>query len=499
MSKTFATLAARYNQFAPDPELHGSYYPTDIYPGEAISATIRAHDSLEPIATELRVWRLSPLGLEILLDSTKPDLSIGQVVDIDLQIGSSATTLSGLSVIKSTNDLGRTIVGIRLVELNHSDFEGVDRRRRRRWSCGSQFEPVCVAMNPARFNDLMYFRVKDISHDGMKLYTSLRNKFLVKGMRLECIASFPLISQLTIEATIENVHLATENGKDYLAVGVKMGRLTPPERQAIGQYLIQFGTDVSVESLRHEEMVPWSISPALEFSFVRTLGEYKQVLELRHLAYRFAGKIPEHFLPEDMGDIYDTRSRIVIGKHRGQVVATAGLVFNEYHDRMEIEERVNWPGHLPRRDQMVEVIRNCTHPAFRGSDLLMAMFQFIAITVLQAKRNYVVIGCTPDLVGLYSRIGMEKLDIDYHHGKLNDSLHTVMLGDIPKAISGASVNPLFWNAVWAPTAAFMIDSDLLELSQGDRTRMNLYRLFRPLSLLLQRRMKRPRNQQPTPK
>jgi hypothetical protein len=492
MSQTFAALAARYNQFAPDPELHGSYYPTDIYPGEAISATIRAHEGLELLAKDLRVWRLSPLGLEIVLDLTKLELSIGQLVDIDLQIGPSATTLSGLAIVKCANELGRTVVGIRLVDLNLGTFDGVDRRQRPRWICGEQFVPVCVAMNPARFNDFVYFRVKDISKDGMKLYTSLRNKFLVKGMILECIASFPLISQLTLEVTVENVHLATENGKDYLAVGVKLGRLSSSARQVIGQYLIQFGNDVSVDSLRHEDLVPRSISPALEFSFVRTLAEYNEVLELRYLAYRFAGKIPEHFAPQDMGDIYDTRSRIVIGKHRGKVVATAGLVFNEYHDRMEIEECVNWPEHLPRRDQMVEVIRNCTHPAFRGSDLLMAMFQFIAITVLQAKRNYVVIGCTPELIGLYSRIGMEKQDIDYRHSKLNDSIHTVMLGDIPKAISGASVNALFWNAVWAPAAMFMSDSDLLQLSQGDRTRMNLYRLFRPLSLLLQRRMRRPR-------
>lgn len=492
MSEPLTVLTARYSQFAPDPELHGSYYPTDIYPGEAISATIRAHEGTEPLAENLRVWRFSPLGLEVALDSATADLSVGLLVDVDLRIGSSSTTMSGLAVVKTKNELGRSIVGIRLVELESTKFDGADRRRRPRWICGEQFIPTCVAMNPARFNDFVYFRVKDISKDGMNLYTSLRNKFLVRGMTLECIASFPLISQLRIEAKIENVRLATENGKDYLAVGVSLGQMSTQDRQAIGQYLIQFGTDVSVEKLRADEMIPRSVAPALEFSFVRTLAEYKQVLSLRHLAYQSAKKIPDHFVPEDLGDIYDTRSRILIGKYRGQVVATAGLVFNEYHDRMEIEESVNWPDNLPRRDQMAEVIRNCTHPAFRGSDLLMAMFQFIAITILQAKRKYAVIGCTPDLVGLYSRIGMEKQDIDYRHRKLNDSPHTVMIADVAKTVSGATVNPLFWNAVWAPAAAFLIDSDQIQLTPGDRTRMSLYRLFRPMSLLLQRRMKRPR-------
>ena len=141
---------------------------------------------------------------------------------------------------------------------------------------------------------------------------------------------------------------------------------------------------------------------------------------------------------------------------------------------------------------MVEVIRNCTHPAYRGSDLLMAMFQFIAITVLQAKRQYVVIGCTPDLVPLYSRIGMECLDMEYRHGKLVDAPHTVMLGHIPRGMSGATVNPLFWNAVWAPASSYLLDNGTLQLTPADRARMSVYRLFRPLSLMLQRRMKKPR-------
>ena len=326
----------------------------------------------------------------------------------------------------------------------------------------------------------------------MRLLTSLRNKFLVKGMKLDCVASFPFISQLPLKMTIENVRLATDNGKDLLSIGVSLNDLSRQERQIIGQYLIQFGEGVSVEDLRREDMAPRSVASSLEFSFVRTAADYQQVLDLRLVAYQAARKVPDHFVAANMADLYDTRSRIVIGKHQGRVIATAGLVFNEHHDRMEIEENLAWPAALPRREEMVEVIRNCTHPSFRGGDVLMAMFQFIAITVMQSKRRYVVIGCTPDLIGLYSRIGMVRQELEYHHSKLGDSPHTVMIGNIPKAVSGATVNPLFWNAVWAPASTYMIETEVLELTQADRARMNLYRLFRPVSMLLQRRMKKPR-------
>ena len=492
MSQILTTLTNRYKQFAPDPDLHGSYYPTDVYPGEAISATIRTSDNQGLNVESARIWRISPLGLELIVDSDSSRLVVGQLVDIDLRLGATVTSLSGLTIIKSTNELGNEIFGVRLIDRIPEPFDGTDRRGNPRWICGDQFVPVCVAANPARFSDFVYLRVKEISANGMRLLTSLRNKFLVKGMRLDCVASFPFISQLPLKMTIENVRLTTDGGKDFLSIGVSLVDLSRLERQIIGQYLIQFGEGVSVDDLRRHDMAPRSISSSLEFSFVRTLEDYQQVLELRLLAYRAAQKVPGHFVAADMADIYDTRSRIVIGKHKGRVIATAGLVFNEYHDRMEIEESIHWPEMLPRRDEMVEVIRNCTHPSFRGSDLLMAMFQFIAITVMQSKRQYVVIGCTPELVTLYSRIGMERQDIDYRHRKLGDIPHTVMLGNIPKTMSGATVNPLFWNAVWAPTTKYMIDSAILNLTQSDRARMNIYRLFGPISLLLQRRMRTPR-------
>ncbi len=328
----------------------------------------------------------------------------------------------------------------------------------------------------------------------MRLITSLRNKFLVKGMTLDCVASFPFISQLPLKMAIENVRLTTENGKDFLSVGVSLKKLNHQERQIIGQYLVQFGEGVALQDLRRQDLAPRSIAPSLEFSFVKSLEDYREVLDLRLRAYRAAQKIPDCFTADDMADIFDTRSRVVIGKYRGKVIATAALVFNEYYDRMEIEDGVEWPSNLPRRDEMVEIIRACTDPSFRGSDLLIAMFQFMAVAVMQSKRPYVVCGCTHDMIGLYAGIGMDRQDLEYCHSKLGDAPHTVMLGDVRRAMNGTSVNPIFWNAVWAPATNYMIDTELLDLTAVDRLRMSIYRLCAPIAFMLQRRMRRPRKQ-----
>lgn len=492
MSQTLAELANRYKQFAPDPDLHGSFYPADVYPGEAASATIRAHANA--IVEHVRIWRMSPLGLEVLAPSGASQLAVGQTVEIDLRLGASSTSLSGLTIVSTTNQLNNKILGIRLIEQPARGFDGEDRRSNRRWLCSDQFVPVCVAPNPARFQDFVYLRVREISPTGMRLITSLRNKFLVKGMTLDCVASFPFISQLPLKVTIENVRLTTENGKDFLSVGVSLKKLNHQERQIIGQYLIQFGEGVALQDLRRQDMAPRSMAPSLDFSFVRSVEDYREVLDLRFRAYRAAQKIPDCFTADDMADIFDTRSRVVIGKYRGKVIATAALVFNEYYDRMEIEDGVEWPNHLPRRDEMVEVVRACTDPSFRGSDVLIAMFQFMAVAVMQSRRPYVVCGCTHDMVGLYAGIGMDRLDLDYCHSKLGGAPHTVMLGDIRRAMNGTSVNPIFWNAVWAPATNYMIDTEILELTTVDRLRMSIYRLCAPIAFMLQRRMRRPRKQ-----
>ena len=87
MSQTLTALTTRYKQFAPDPELHGSYYPTDVYPGEAVSATVRTITGEHETVESARVWRISPLGLELIVESEPSRLEVGSLVDIDLRLG----------------------------------------------------------------------------------------------------------------------------------------------------------------------------------------------------------------------------------------------------------------------------------------------------------------------------------------------------------------------------------------------------------------------------
>ena len=96
MNDSLRTLTQRYKQLAPDPDLHGSYYPADIYPGETVSANIRIADNEATEWASARVWRVSPLGLEVILPEAVARIA-GTTLDVELKLGQQITRLKAPS------------------------------------------------------------------------------------------------------------------------------------------------------------------------------------------------------------------------------------------------------------------------------------------------------------------------------------------------------------------------------------------------------------------
>jgi predicted GNAT family N-acyltransferase len=250
--------------------------------------------------------------------------------------------------------------------------------------------------------------------------------------------------------------------------------------QIVAQYLAQFGDESVLKSLRADGALPKTVSDSLEFAFVRSSAEYREVLELRRAAYAAEGKIPPGTSADDMSDIFDSRSRIVVCKLRGRIVASARLTFHEQTDLLEHEEFLNWSADLPRRDESVEVTRACTHPEYRGARFFFPLLAFIVMTAMQARRSWVVTSSTADLVGLYERIGMIRLKRTYDNPMLNNTKHYLLIGSTNDAVLGRSVGPIIWNLVWKRAAEFAITSLDLAVDPASRVRLLLYRAVGPV-------------------
>ncbi len=481
--KNVADIEANYNT-----DVHGSITPAEVRAGEPIRAVLSSVINSSSVSKEVRVWRISPLGIEVVLPAEFEHAQPGHVFDIELSVGRVASKLCGVIATTKHVEMDRHILGLRLCVKEEADWGGDERRKNQRWMTSREFMPTGVAPNPGKFNDFIYFKVTNVSSGGMQVSTSLRNKFIVPGIRLEATVSFPLTGQIRVFFEVANSSMKTEDGREYLSLGCKLVKPSKQVLEIISQYLFQFGPPMSLKEMRDNNLMPANSASGIEFRYVRTKEEYEQVLDLRRLAYGGAGKIAAD---EDVSDIYDARSRIVVGTYKGQIVASTRLIFNELADQMEHEQFVAFPDWIPRKDDICEITRVCLHPEFRGSDILLGLFRFVGITVAQSGRRY-ILGCATDkLLPMYLRIGFQDTKINFAHKNLNNLEHTIFLCDVVKGLSGKDVNPLVWNVVWSPVTAYLTERHILDYDLIANLRIGLYRLLAPLSYFLERASKRP--------
>lgn len=465
--------------------IHGAIVPAEVRDGDQIFARVITTGGGLNIDQPMRVWRMSPLGVELINESAT-EIPKGHPLDVEIKVGNQKSNLSGLVVDDLVSEENKRLLHIRLTPRMRERIESVDRRGSTRWICSDDFFPTGVASNPAKFNDFLYFKVRDISIGGLKLHTSLRNKFIIPGMVFDAIVNFPMISQIKVKLEVKSVRVELVNGKDILALGVVFPLQDKTVSSTVAQYLTQFGTVNNPDELRNQGFVVPSIANAVSFSYVRTKEDYDQVLELRLRAYRGAGKVSPDTKAEDMADAYDARSRIVIGKFKGKIVCSARLIFNQFEDKMEQEAFVKWPDNLPRRDEMVEVTRACTMPEFRRSDLLLSMFRFMVLTVAQSKRKWIVICATDQISSFYEKIGFADVGISYNHTKLNGLKHNIMVANVPDAMAGKTVDLVTWNVVWSDVSGYMENYGILEMDPMTNIRLMIYRIMAPVANLAYR-------------
>ena len=443
----------------------------------------RAQIQLVVTEQSCRLLSRSPLGLRIVAgDANSIDARWrGCLVEARITYADGQTiTHRGVIVEVSSRSNGSVEIAIRIVAQSVTRPTHIERRRQIRWLCSDDFHPTGVASNPSRFNDFLLFRVVDISRSGMRLLTSLRNNFIVRGMKFDAIVSFPMISQITVSVTVQNVSFTSVNEKEYLSIGTSLDDLDRSELSIIAQYMIQFGDVDSIREFRESGFRHANIGGRLEFGVVRTEEDYREVLNLRHLAYLADQKISGGTEVAEVSDIHDSRARIIFCRFRGRMVATARLTFHELGDVTEHEEFIPWPSEFPRRDESVEVTRACTHPEFRRTGLFFSLLRQVVVTATQAGRKWVVTSSTEDLVPLYEFVGLKNVGLTYHHPELNNLKHVVLVGSMHDALSGRTVGPTAWNQVWRDALAYTNLANVPVHDTLSRVRIAFYRAVGPL-------------------
>lgn len=451
--------------------LHENLVPGDIRREDRVSA--RLYSENQGDYQECQLWRLSPFGVEVLANQSST-IQKGESTSIQITIDGKSTRFEGLVVehIESDNEDQECLIGIRFITKNTSERADNNQERRggERWLCSEQFYPTCVTPTPGRINDYIYFRIHDISQNGMLMKCSLRNKHLLPEMVLQLFAQFPGCESTHLNVVIKRIGISEEAGRDVLSVGVEFLDLNHQTQSSIGQYLLQFSTVETATELIDSGFTPTSVSKGVEFYFLKTEKDYRDVLDLRRKAHIAEGTLNPDTPFESMGDVNDARSRIIVGKFKGIIVASARLRFNGSDIPLEHEAHIEWPAHLPRRNQIVEVSRACTHPEYRRGDLFSALWKYMATYALQRQHPFVVIGSWPSMVSFYNKVGFKRTGIS-HGEEIWNRQQEVLICNLHEAIFGKNTHPLYWNQLYRDVAESAINSGLLVPTDLEKIRM----------------------------
>jgi hypothetical protein len=423
---------------------------------------------------------LEPARIELVYPD-EGSFNKGDPIDVEVTVAGERSYFEGLIVDLVQENEAIKLIGIRLSKRAVETDQEEDRRQSPRWLCSEDFFPSAVAPGKLGMNDSMRFQIRDISKGGLSLTCSLRNKFLLPGMSLTLAATFPEVGELVIRAKIVRVDITSDAGKDLLVVGTEFVYLNKRDRGILAQYLIQFSNAQSLEELRSNGFEPHSVSRGVDFYFLKSEEDYRQVLELRLLAHQSEGTIrATGVTPEDMGDINDARARILVGKYHDRVVVTGRVRFNDLSTPLEHEAHVELPKDFPRRDQIQEVSRLCTHPEFRRSDLLTSFFHFICSSSLSEDRPWYLMGSWERMIPFYRKIGFRETGLS-HSEELWNQDQAILLGNAVDAMLGRTTHPLYWNLIWRQVSDYTIKNRILVPTKMDRVRLIALRALTPVA------------------
>ena len=456
--------------------IHAPISPMEIYDTSVTALITFSNESSFERAVSVKVISISPVGAEFDVSSlSNPTLySAGDSINVKISTGGSVSSFFGLLISDDKNRSGKRIIGVRWCEKVETSQVNQERRTSNRWLCSDSFLPNGIAPNPARFNDFIYFKVLDISKDGMQITTSMRNKLVIPGMVMDSILNLPLIGEANISFKILNVRIKEEGGKDLLILGVQFLKPTLHFFEKISQYLLQFGRNVSPLELINSGLVPKSVNSAVEFSYVKDADTYKEVLALRRATYTKSNL--EINPEEDMkwADYYDSKSRIIVAKHFGKCVGTVRLTFHEPNEKTEYHEYVSFPESFPNSSDLLVSGRLCTSPDYRGKDLFDGLIRQMVQTGLQSKRRY-ILGCSEDtLLHLYERIGLKRTGITFTRNYPRPVNLEVLCMDVSATVVGRGIKFKWWRRVYSDLYRYIDDFKDFEISPLDRVRVKTF-------------------------
>ncbi len=451
--------------------------PEEIRLGDPVFCKIKGNSN----SRSVRMWSYCPFGFEF-VDSKDFPHSVGESYQFEMTIGKNRIELDGSIVFKKDISQAESMIGIRInynSQLARSNDE--ERRSNSRWNCPEHLLPTGTAPNPVRYNDFILFKVVDVSSNGLKIATSLRNKMLFVGQILECTLSVPMIGTLYAGVKINRVGIEVIGGKSQLILGVSFIKRDDIVSSTLSEYLLTFAEDCSVKSLHEAGFNANNFGTSMfDFSYSKSAKDYDEILNLRFEAYQETGKLASSIDKDFMRDEFDSRSRILTVKLKEKIVGSARAMFHETGDTTSHERYLKYPESFPDISKCLEVSRVCVKPDFQGAGLARELAKHLSLLTIKSGRKFIYLSAAGELVQFWLDLGFKDTGVTYIHKQLGNLEHKLLINDVEKSILGREISGKAWLYSYEQLYKYCVEYGLVEPTFMDTIRVQGFRAARKI-------------------
>lgn len=449
--------------------------------GEKLSCIV-THQTEGRLPETGQVLQHSALGLCVEVPANS-SFALGSQVTVRFRLGDNDSVIHGF--VKTLNPL-KTGLGLTIQQTKSQMAKRKEYRSARRWLCDKSYLPTGICTLPNSINNRLFFRALEVSKKGWTLITNAKASDIAEKQQLNTKIQMPTCGSYNIKFTVVHVGRRQVDGEVHTVIGVKVQKTSKSFLASLAQYLLRFCADATAKALYLEGLKTRSISEAMEFKTVETQQEYDDVLALRLHSYSQANKITE-IDPKKVMSKRDNWENIFIAKHRENVVACVLLITPTGDESLEIEDDMGRriDDVITSREEIVEITKLCTHPEYRGGDLIAGLFREMGVFCLENNRTTVICGTDDHLAPLYLKCGFKETHYDYTISRYGDLRHRCLSGDVINSVlGGKAVNPIIWAYLWKPVVEYFSHRNKSKMSIMQKCHLMAHRLITPLIRLI---------------
>jgi hypothetical protein len=270
-----------------------------------------------------------------------------------------------------------------------------------------------------------------------------------------------------VVVTAEVIDYSVADNLVYLHL-IFTGRL----RWQISQLLLQH-TELTPQEIIQLGLSCKKIKSYLEFSYVESPEQYREVLKLRRKTYSEVNKMEVDRPLEKLQYFFDEYSDILIVRHGNKIIGCAAIIYGNGKDKpFEVQSLMaDQASTIIYNENMIEVAALCILKDYRKTDILHGVFENICFAMMRNNKDYIIASSDEVLARTYKGIGFKATGHSFIQPKYNDLVMQVLIVNKDTALKASNVKFFHWWPIWGEIVKYMNNKSVVKIGYRDRLKL----------------------------